>query len=343
MTQRDSFDDMLDAAIEALRSGASREQAIAVAGGSAATMGGLLDTAQALSSPPHIPAPVRLVDHYDIVRAAVERSQIARSQMIPSDHVAKTPWWSRRFHVASLAVPAGLVAALALFGFAAAAGGIATTSVGHDIAGSVRPGWVEDLVETGSNGNNEGRPGEPGNPAGQDGNASGGQGNGGAPIAPGSDNGPQVVVLNGTVAEIVGGNFTLTTGEGEFHIQIDVNTIINGEVLEGATATVEGELTAEKNLHATSLTASGGSLPEDPARPDNTEKPDDAGPPEPPANVPGNHDKTPPAGPPPLEDLPPGGGAPGAERTPPAQGNPAGGQSSGGNGADNSGGNASDQ
>ena len=116
MSPRDSFDDILDSAIDAMRAGASRDQALASAGGSAATMGGLLDTAQSLATPPRVPAPTRLGDHYDILRAAVERAQMTRGQMIPSDEPVRTPWWRRRLHFASFAVPAGLVAALALFG-----------------------------------------------------------------------------------------------------------------------------------------------------------------------------------------------------------------------------------
>ena len=323
MTQRDSFDDILDAAIDALRSGASRDHALAAAGASAATMGGLLDTARLLSSPPRVPGPMRLADHYDIVRAAVERAQLTRSQMLPSDDVAKTPWWSRRFRVASLGVPAGIVAALALFGFAAAAGGIATTGVGQDIAGSVRPGWVSDLVETG-NDDGERRGDPPG--LGPDGENGGNGGNGGAPLSPGADNGPQSVVLSGTVSDVVGGNFTLTAADGEFHVQTDANTVINGAVLEGASATIEGELTADRNLHAKSLTASGGELPAGPPGQDNGQKPDDAGPPDTPENVPGNEDKTPPAAPPPRDDGEPGSAGNLPDRTPRAQGTPNGGQ-----------------
>ena len=96
MSPRDSFDDILDSAIDAMRAGASRDQALASAGGSAATMGGLLDTAQSLATPPRVPAPTRLGDHYDILRAAVERAQMTRGQMIPSDEPVRTPWWGRR-------------------------------------------------------------------------------------------------------------------------------------------------------------------------------------------------------------------------------------------------------
>ena len=271
-----AFDDALDAAIDALRAGATREQALAAAGGHAADLAGLLDTVDSLVPAP-VPAPSRLGDHFAIVRAALERAQMTHSEMIPAEPAPSGHWWQKRLGLASLSIPAGL-AALMLAGAAGAAGGVAVSGLGQEIAESVRPGWVSDRIGSDDHGTPAGN-GSSDNPA--------APGSGGVP---GSEHRPQHISLSGTVSGINGNTFTLTGADGAWQVQIDAKTVVTGEVLEGATATVEGDITAEKNLHALALTATGGT----PAAPQG--KPEDVGTP----NGPGDTGKpestrTPPA------------------------------------------------
>jgi len=264
MTAQHSFDDALDRALEALGSGVSREQVMATTRHAEPAMRELIDTA-AMITPPPVPAPARLAEHYTIVRAAVERAQIAQREMMPRE-AQQVAWWKRRLGIASVSVPAGVALAFALAGAAGAAGGVALTGAGQEIAQSVRPGWVNDIVGGGAH-DDETPDGVPRrddeNPAAP-----------GSGDTPGSEHRPQAITLGGTVTNVRGNVFTLVSGDGEWLVQIDANTTVNGEILEGGTATVEGDITAERNLHATSLTVTGGTpadkpgnAPEDPGQP----------------------------------------------------------------------------
>jgi hypothetical protein len=102
-----------------------------------------------------------------------------------------------------------------------------------------------------------------------------------APTAPrGGEDGPQSppengeivqVTLSGVVEDAHGGNFILRSGDETWNVQIDVNTNIDGAVLDGANATVSGAQTGEQTLHAEDIDASGGATP--------TPKPGNGGPP----------------------------------------------------------------
>lgn len=65
--------------------------------------------------------------------------------------------------------------------------------------------------------------------------------------------GPVATTVSGTITEVHGNTFTLSTDTGEFKVQIDANTDTTGVIAVGASATVSGELTGGTNIHADSV------------------------------------------------------------------------------------------
>lgn len=239
------LDDALDAAIDRLRAGETLDHVLAGLGDRSTEAARLLETVGALGAIPPVPAPTGLADNYVVVKAALERAQMADTAGAAPRH-----WWHRRFSVASLSVPAGVAAAVFALGVTGAAASMLTAGAGSVVA-DLLPSWVDDVVPGGKSGDAPGRehnvpPANEDNPASPGGDA------------PGADNRPTFLELVGLVSDVNGNTFTLTTGDGTWKVNIDANTEVTGEILEGADAEVAGDVTAEKNLHATAVSASGG-------------------------------------------------------------------------------------
>ncbi len=276
MSGADPFDDALDAAIDALQRGRPLDAVVADQGHSGALMRPLLEAADAARQSDNAPPLSLGLEHnYTIVRAAVERAQMAAAA-IPGEPAAapRARWWRRKLAFASLSLPAGALALALSIGAAGATASLVATDMGSRLGNLVSP-IVPDAIDPSSH-DSASKPGNGSAPAG----ANDGTGPGASENTPGSENGPTAVSVEGTVSDVSGNTFTLTNSDGEYHVQIDSNTAVDGEILEGATADVEGDLTAEKNLHATSVSAEGGTPADDRGKPDDTGQPDDTGKPE---------------------------------------------------------------
>jgi len=235
MNGTESLDDALDAAIDALRRGEPLPDVLAAHPAHAEALEPLLQTAAGLSAATAASKiPAGLADNFSIVRAAVQRAQMAQA---PETLATERPaWWQRRLRFASFSVPAGIIAALALAGAAAAAAGTVSELTGL-------PSRVERAVTLGLAGGGSNRPGGLIHSTGTPTSASKTQ-------TPGDLNRPTVIVVSGTVAHVNGNTFTLTNPSGEWKVNTDAQTAINGTIAEGALATIFGDVTAQRNLHA---------------------------------------------------------------------------------------------
>ena len=126
MNDLETFDDALNGAIDALARGQRIRDVLALHPRHAEALHPLLESAMAMqtdSVTSHVPVPSRLGDHYVIVRAAVERAQIAERAFMPAARAAASgaPWWKRRLTFASLTLPLGAVALIAFAGAGSAA------------------------------------------------------------------------------------------------------------------------------------------------------------------------------------------------------------------------------
>ena len=270
MIGHEMFDDAVDAAIDQVRAGASLTDVLAAHPRHAAELRPLVEMSMlAAASAGSTLAPLSrgLAENVTIVRAALEREraaareQASRPAAPERERVApSTPWWARRWSMASLSLPAGAVLFFAFAGVGGAAA--ATVAAKPDIAGTiasiVTPDWAGQVVPEALGG-----PGDDA-PAGVN-----GQGQEQSPPA----NGETVhVTLSGVVEEANGGTFTLRADDDTtWNIQIDVNTNIDGAVLEGASATVSGAQTGSQTVHAEDIEAAGGDTPT--PRPGNGERP----------------------------------------------------------------------
>jgi hypothetical protein len=270
MTAQQSFDEALDAAIDAVVGGEPIEAVLARFASQSAALRPELEIALRASqdaSARTLPMSPALADNYTIVRAAVERAQLAEHGA-PAERVAerRAPWWQRRLTFASLTLPAGAFALLALAGVsgAAAASIAATPELRSAVVDFVASPHVPGLTSSDRDDGGVSAPSGADNEAG----ASAGTGASGARA---SENRPTRVKLSGTIADLHGNVFTLKTDDGETKINIDGNTTISGELAEGATATVTGDLTAEKNLHSDLVEVK--PPPANPARADATPTP----------------------------------------------------------------------
>lgn len=324
MREFDPLDEQLEAALEAIRRGRPVEAALADRRPHDAALRPLLETAAAIEQSPRAPLSRRIAHNYAIVQAAVERAQMS-TRAEPAPPPVRSPWWQRRLAFASFSLPAGAVALVLTAGAAAAAtASVVTTDLGYEVADAVLPHSIVRSVPGVSD--NRG-PSKTNGPL-----------PGSAPVAPGggdaSDGGPVIATVDGIISDINGATFTLTNADGVWQVQTDAATEIAGDILEGASARVTGAVTAEKNLHASTVAASGGNAvdPSDRTpgsqntpRPDKTPGPDQTPPPDKTraSNGTPQSDKTPgpgktpgPRGDPGAEDqgssgpdAPPGGGA----------------------------------
>lgn len=265
MKLRLSFDDALDAAIDDVRRGEPIAGVLARYPGHASALRPVLEAAQAASRHAATAQPPRseaLVHNYAILRAAVERASMAPA-LSPADPPT-AGWRQRRLRFASVTVPAGTLALLAVLGVSGAAASVALTTQG-DLPGAIAS-FVESPHIPGSNDDSGTAP--PG--------AS--QGDGKQPMpavawtaaaTQASANRPTIVTDDGVISGIRGATFTLTTADGEVQVNLDANTSVDGVIAEGASATVSGDITAEKNLHATSVLVTA-APPAAPVRPEPT-------------------------------------------------------------------------
>lgn len=341
MNRRESFDEALDRAIDALRRGEGLDRVLARHPRHADALRPLLETAQqALAGRPAVAAAMspRLAENFSIVRAAVQRAQMA-AQPVPMrpEAAPRTPWWQRRLAFASLSLPAGAAALLLLAGATGAAASVALTG-NTDL-----PAGIVNLIKepqrlVGGGGGNQGG-GTPSAGRGADGQATAGAGSAATAAAdasatPGSTNAPTNVTLDGTISDVRGNVFTLTTGDGAYKVNIDATTTVTGTIADGAQATVVGDVTAEKNLHATTVTVGGTSGPQpSTGAGTGTPGPQSDRTPGPPADKTAGPPVTLTPGPPPGRTPPgQGDGGPPVDHTPPGQSGGAGNRGGGGNG-----------
>lgn len=269
--RRDTLDDAFDRAIDALRAGRSFEAVLASEPAYARELRPLLESARAAGvlGPGAPPAPARLAEHYAFVRAAVER---ARDDDRRASRTAPAPpsWWRRKVAFASLSLPVGAVIALALgAGGAAAASVVVARGEVTALASAVTPEWAEHAI------------------TGTDGERITPLGAGDAPGAPhtvptdvpGFENRPTAMEASGIVGDVNGNTFTLTMGDTAYHVNLDADTVVTGEIADGATATVRGDVTARKNLHAREIIVTQAPVKADPVdertpRPTRTPRPE---------------------------------------------------------------------
>lgn len=266
MTDLETFDDALNASIDALAVGRRIPELLAQHPRHAEALRPLLESALATQThavTSHVPIPSRLGDNYVIVRAAVERAQLAEENFAPGRRSAPTPpWWKRR--LASMTLPLGAIALVALAGAGSAGASVATGGDGGISAIAHLPSNVVDSVQAV-------------NPFSNNGVADGDHPSAAATRTPANDstgtasndgkppesndggattlNRPTDVTVTGNISDTRGASFTLTSGSAAWHVNFDASTTISGAIADGAIATVHGIVTATKNLHANSIDA----------------------------------------------------------------------------------------
>jgi hypothetical protein len=260
MSGHESFDQAFDAAVDALRAGAHMPDVLAAHPDHRAELLPLLAVAAQVDAAAGVPAPsARLAQNFRMVRAAVVEAQ--ESGRRPA------PWWRRPVTFASLSLPAGVLALVAIGAAGAAAGGaVAVSQTGV-------PAAVEHIVTFGAVGggsstaHQDAATAPAGVPGAGNGSGSGGPGNAGAPTeghannggrsaasgTPENPNAPASVIVSGTIEDAHGGVFTLRTADGDWHVNVDGKTTVTGTIVNGASATITGTSTAAKELHATAV------------------------------------------------------------------------------------------
>ncbi|MDE3094840.1 MAG: hypothetical protein KGK07_02430 [Chloroflexota bacterium] len=284
MSGGESFDQALDAAIDALRRGAPLADVLAAHAEHAAELAPLLHVTASLEAAAAPPPPsARLAQNFRDVRAAVHRAQAARGP--------GAPWWRRPVSFASLSVPAGLLALAAIGAAGAAAGGaVAVTRTRGDLPARVHEIVTFDFgsapaatprTATSAAGSGEAtaathgteaagapagggmstpergggvdlgtrRSGEGGTPAVESTAGAGMPHDEGTPSPGGGA--PVAVVVSGTIKDVEGRTFTLRTPTGDWHVQTDSQTTINGVIATDAGATVSGVSGDGKDIQAT--------------------------------------------------------------------------------------------
>ena len=315
MTDDRAFDDVLDSALDALGRGGTLADTLFGVPRLASELRPLLEMALATMPAPPLLEPQRLESNFSLVRDAVREARARAGLARRGDGGS---WWRRPLTFASVTLPAGAFALLALGAGGAAAATVAVNASdapAHVIT-AITPNWAEkitlDIVHSGGR-----------LPASEP----------SATSAPGADpdetsrpeqtRGPIEMSVSGAISGVHGNVFTLTSDDGAWKVNIDGTTEVVGTIADGATATVDGDVTAENNLRATRVDVT--SAPE----PASTEPPEEKTP-----GPPG--DRTPHGGttPPGQEKTPPGHGeAPGPPDPPPGQSS-----GNGGDGGDGGGG-----
>ena len=349
-----SFDDALDAAIDAMRDGQPLSVILASHPAHAANLLPLLEialSADAAAGAAGVPPSSRLIENYSVVRAAVRRARM----VLPAEQPASLarPWWQRRLAFASLSLPAGAVAAIVITGASGAAAATvaaARTDIPARVAEAVRSSWVGDLL-TGADPSLHSGPTNAAPPATRA--AANSTFAASETSTPHAERTRTALTISGVVSDVHGNTFALTAGDTSWKVAIDGATRISGTITAGAAATATGSVSAGATLHADSVDVADGTgaTPADPGSdadprktpdppsghtpgppPDHTPGPPPGHTPGPPADhtpgPPPGHTPGPPADhtPGPPADRTPGpppGHTPGppADHTPPGQGN----------------------
>jgi uncharacterized membrane protein YgcG len=351
MSRRESFDDVLDAAIDAIREGEPMDAALGRHPAHAQALRPLLETASAMDpARGYLPPTSRLGGNFTRVASALGRAQWERDQAQTRQPDTHTPWWRRRVAFASLSLPAGVFAfALLGVGGAAAATLAATTDLPEKIGEQVErvaPSWADGVIPGGEEPSgaaasatptpiNTGTPAPLTSPTAGDAAIDAAATPEDATVAPG----PQPLSVAGTITNVRGNTFELVVGDATYKVQIDANTTVSGDIVEGASATVDGEVTGNDRLHATNVAATAPSAAPENTPPQSSPEPPGQG--GPPVTPPGQGDKTPngqdgPPATPPGQGPPEPTRTPGPPATPPGQGDDGGSGNGSGNG--NSGG-----
>jgi hypothetical protein len=246
MTRAQSFDDALDSALDALRAGERLPDVLVTHAAHAEGLRPLLYAAlaargDAIANP--APAPHRLFENFSVVRDAMRRSpRLVRTTSAPPPPA----WWQRRLTFASLSLPVGGVALLAFAGI----GGAAAAFGGEDAISAIS--HVPSQVQHAILGEEESQDSELVD-ATETAAPSKISSSGNGPVAEPTLNRPTDFTAEGTIGEISGNSFDLLTPGGDVRVTIDGKTFVVGVLATGATATVDGVLTATKNLHAESV------------------------------------------------------------------------------------------
>ena len=243
MSRDRAFADAFDAALDAVRSGVPIASVLQRHPEHAEALLPLLRQA---TSAPRAPRPSpRLAQNMREVRLALHAERERRA----------TPWWRRPVSFASMSVPAGLLALAAIGGAGAAAGGTAAVVTQTDLPAVVQKVATLDFGNgsaTNAPGHGGDLPGVPGGPADA----------GNRAATPQPDTGrPTAISVSGAVHDARGNSFTLVTADGEWHVNIDASTTVSGSLAEGAQASVDGDQTGDRNLHALHVTVSALSAP----------------------------------------------------------------------------------
>jgi len=280
----DRFDELLDRAIDAGAHGTA-DDALARANGDRRELEDLAELAQQLRadaarrSSGITPG---LAENWAIVRAAVERAQLAeREASAPlRERRPATPWWRRRVALASLSMPAGVAIALILAGSGGAAaativavGPERTLSSVTEFSSAAVHRAADSLgslpVVGGDHQDDSSAGGTPKPPS--DGSAPPTQSGEDAPgRAVAATAQPQEdLTLEGVVSRAAGNTFTLTVDTGEkYKVNTDASTT-GDAASEGARVRVHGRLTGGRNLHADDVRV----VAAPPGAPDATETP----------------------------------------------------------------------
>ncbi len=311
-TPHESFDDALDAAIDALRNGQRLDAVLAAHSAHAAQLRPLLDVAaEADAASPLVPEPsARLASNFETVRAAIRRTRAERPAI--RDIPPSRPWWQRRLAVASLSLPVSAIFALVAAGVSGAAATAVTArpDLPALIAGAVRSSWAGDLVP---------RPDDPpsiapgqSNPSAQTPLATD------MPSAMPAEPTSAAITLYGMVSDVRGRTFVLRTDDAAWPVRVDDATHVSGKLEGGAAASVTGSVSAGGTVDAREIRIAtpnaGSTVTDGTAAPDST--PSDAGTAlNHTSGPPADHTPGPPAGrtPGPPSDLTPG---PPADHTP---------------------------
>jgi hypothetical protein len=270
MTPRESFDDALDAAIDQIRGGLPLADVLAAHAGHADALRPLLEMSLRAYASVRTDAPPMssgLADNFTIVRAALERERMSAARWNGDGNASSgSPWWQRRWTIASMSLPAGVFIFAAFAGASgAAAATVAMTNpdVVGKVASVVAPEWAEELVPHDGDGNANGQ-GE-GPDSGDHGEAGSGVQPTTAAVGPSSDaTHPPVqgniedVTVAGLVDDAHGSTFTLRSGDETWKVQLDSNTDVSGEIIDGAQATVTGTQTGSQTVHADTVVATEG-------------------------------------------------------------------------------------
>jgi hypothetical protein len=230
-----SFDDALDASLDAIGRGEEIEGVLAAHPRHAAKLRPLLD-ATLVARAVGAPEPKRLYANFAAVRSAIRDARVIREIKPARQPASLRIGGERRLSFASLYA----------FILIASVSSVAGASVPID-AGDVVPSFVQNLVLSGpaESPTADVAPSAP------------------APMAAATDSTaadsvPSMsITLNGQAGDLSLSGFTLVSGENSWTVSLDGATAITGELRDGATVTLVGYATGATGIHAQSLVVAG--------------------------------------------------------------------------------------